>query len=128
MGQAIFERANAQFADQWSRWRVPAHDSGTHISIEADATPNARTDDWDGATGIRVATQQELDDFDAAKLDRESTSQVNTPINKTLLDLLLDLETRLRRAGQPSDLPLILAATNAAEYKAALKEILESHS
>ena len=128
MGKALFDKTSELFTGKFSRGSSISHDPGTQIEIEVDVSPSVRIDRWDGATGIRVATQQELDDFDAADLDRVSTNTLNTPLNKTLLDLFQDFEQRLQAAGQTSTIPSIAAATNPAEYKTALKKILESYN
>ena len=79
----------------------------------------------------QAAIDQAVADFAAVKdeilSDRRATADLATPINKALRDLLLDIEQRLRAAGQTSTLPDIAAATNKAEYTGALKTIVKSY-
>ena len=125
MGKALFEKASETFTGKFSRWSDIPHDTGTHIEIEVDTEPDVRLDRWDGATGIRVATAQELADHDDALLESRAASNLDAAINKAIRDLLLDIEQRLRAAGETSTLPDIAAANNKAEYTAALKDIVK---
>ena len=128
MGKALFDRSTNLYVGSWRSHDDIPHDSATHVQIILDVPPDPRSDRWDGATGIRPAAAQELADFDATANDKTATSTLATPLNLALRDVLLDIEQRLRAAGQTSTLPDIAAATNKAEYKAALKKIVESHS
>ena len=127
MGKAIFRRSDDLYARKFSLSGI-AFDPVTHVEIDVVDKPDVRLDRWDGATGIRAATQQETDDLDDAKIDAKSEAKLNSPLNKTLRDLFLDIEQRLRAAGQTSTISDIAAATNPAEYKTALKKIIKSHN
>lgn len=103
---------------------------GSYEGPEAD-NPYAGHDSVDGSfggltkllAGIVVADP----DVETAAKDAQAAAVLDRAINKTLRDVLLDLEQRLRAAGLTSTLPDIAAATNKAEYRAALKEILNSY-
>lgn len=60
------------------------------------------------------------------KTEKLASYELNTPLNKTLLDIFLDIETRLRDLSSTSGLPDIAAATNQADYTLALKTILKA--
>jgi len=124
--KCLFERATGLFKSGTSFDDI-LHDPVTHVQITLLDYPDLRTERWDGAVGVRAATAQELIDFDDAARDKQVTADMDMAINKTLRDLLLDIEQRLRAAGQNSALPDIAAATNKAEYTTALKEIVKSY-
>ncbi len=126
MVKCLFDRISKLFKTG-QRNDIP-HDPVTHIQIELADFPDKRTDRWDDGTGIRAATQQELDDFDAADVEKRAEGDLNTPLNKALLDMFLDIEQRLRAAGQNSTISEIAAATNKAEYKTAVKDIYKTHT
>ena len=77
MGQAIFERSTNLFSGNHNLHKIPVHDTGTHINITVAGKPDARADRWDGATGIRAATAQEMADYDAAAADTEATREID---------------------------------------------------
>ncbi len=127
MGRALFERSTSLFTGNWSRWSDRPYDPAVYISIVAEVVPDRRADRWDGATGVRAATAQERADYDDAAADKRAAGSLNTPVNKTLRDVLLDIEQRLRALGEISSLPGIAAANNPAKYTAALKNIAKSY-
>ncbi len=124
--KCLFERASGPYIGGTSFDDLP-HDSATHIQLTLPDYPDRRTDRWDGASGTRPATPAELDAFDDADRDARASVNLDAAINKALRDLLLDIEQRMRAAGQTSTLPDIAAATNKSEYTAALKEIVKSY-
>ncbi len=128
MGKALFRRSDSLYVRKYTNEGSIPHDSSTHIAIDVSEMPDARLHRWDGATGVRVATQPETSDLDETAFENESVAKVNTPINKTIRDLLMDIEVRLRAAGQTSSIPDIAAASNKSEYQTALKEILKIYS
>ena len=125
--KCLFERATGLFIGGTSHNDLP-HDIATHIQLTLPDYPDRRTERWDGAVGVRPATAQELADFDDTENEKTASAVLATPLNLTLRDVLLDIEQRLRAAGQTSTLTDIAAATNQAEYTAALKTILKSHN
>ncbi len=126
MPKCVFERSTGIYKGG-AIHDTPVYDSGTHILLTLSDYPNRRTDRWDGFLGVRAATAQELADHDEAHLESSATANISTPLNKTLRDLLLDIEQRLRAAGETSTLPDIAAATNKAQYTAALKDIVKTY-
>ena len=127
MGKALFERATKLYTGNFSRWDDITHDPATQVQITLPSHPDRRTERWDGAAGTRAATAQELADYDDADRDARAAADLDAALNKTLRDLLLDIEQRLRAAGQNSTLTDIAAAGNQAEYTAALKQIVKSY-
>ena len=128
MGRALFDRTTGLYTGNWSSHDDIPHDPATHIQIVLAAPPDPRSDRWDGANGVRPATAQELADIDEGEKDKTAGAQLAMPLNLALRDLLLDIEQRLRAAGQTSTLPGIAAAANKADYTAALKQIVKLHS
>ena len=126
MPRCLFERATGLYTSGTMHDDL-SHDVATHIQLTLSDYPDRRTERWDGATGVRVATVQELADFDDAAQDRQAAANLDMALNKALRDLLLDIEQRLRAAGQTSTLPGIAAATNKAEYTTALKKVVKSY-
>ena len=59
--------------------------------------------------------------------DSSATITLNTPINKTLRDVLWDIELRLRAAGQLSADPDIAAAATKPDYAGVLKNIVKGY-
>ena len=135
MTHCKFRKADGCFIEG-SRWDVPPHDDATEVVIDLPDYPDARTERWDGATGVRAATTQEMADYDDAKNDVDAQSNLDKAINKALRDILLNLEARMIQAGVTADAatipaavrqPEIAAATNVAEYTTALKNIVKSY-
>ena len=103
------------------------HDPETHIQLTFPDYPDRRIERWDGVGGLRAATALELADFDDVARDKRAAANLDMALNKALRDLLLDIEQRLRAAGQTSTLPDIAAATNKTEYTTALKTVVKSY-
>ncbi len=107
-------------------WKFP----GNAFSVNDEA---GAIQQWDGPDPQpnQTAIDQALVDYAVVKDDvlseRQASADLATAVNKALRDLLLDIEQRLRAAGQNSTLSGIAAATNKAEYSAALKTIVKSH-
>ena len=127
MPKCLFERATGLYTGSYAMRDDLAHDEATHIQLTLPDVPNRRTERWDGALDVRDATAQELADFDDADRDTRAAADLDAAVNKALRDLLLDIEQRMRAAGQTSALSGIAAATNKAEYTAALKAVVKSH-
>lgn len=106
---------------------VPPHNVVEEIAIWLAVYPDPIGQRWDGATGVRNATAQELADQDNVARDDSAAASLNTAVNKAIRDILLDIEQRLRAAGQTSGISSIAAATTQAEYTAALREIVKGH-
>lgn len=60
-----------------SRWDRQEIDPATHVQFEAPEMPDPLTQRWDGATGVRDATAQELADAAAADADREAIAAID---------------------------------------------------
>ncbi len=79
----------------------------------------------------KLATEQAYANDTPAREDAErktiSGADLGTALNKTLRDLLLDIEQRLRAAGQNSNIQDIANAGNKNEYLQALRKIHESY-
>lgn len=106
-------------------WKWP----NSEFSLFADDSLN----DWrgpdprpDGATIDQAEADYALV---AAEVEAETraSNDLDTPLNKALRDVFLDLETRLRALGSTSELPDIAAATNLAKYTTAIKTILKTY-
>ncbi len=76
MPHCIFDRSTGQFVGGAIHDILP-HDLATHISIDLPNYPDRRGDRWDGATGIRPATAQELAAYDAAKAEGASNRDID---------------------------------------------------
>ena len=63
MPKCVFDRATNFFVSG-VRWGNAAHDPVTHIQIELPEFPDPVAQRWDGGTGVRDATAQEIADFD----------------------------------------------------------------
>lgn len=126
MPRCLFERASGVYESGAMHNDLP-HNPVTHIQLTLSDYPDRRTERWDGAIDVRAATAQELADYDDAKNEALASVALAMAINKALRDLLLDIEQRLRAAGQTSTLPDIAAATNQVQYTTALKDIVKSH-
>lgn len=124
--RCLFERVSGLYVGG-SLDDAQVHDPATHIELILDDFPDAETQRWDGALGVRAATAQELSDVVDARVTKTVDATLASPLNLTLRDLLLDIEQRLRDAGHNSTLPDIAGAGDKAEYTAALKKILKSY-
>lgn len=71
MPKCLFERASGHYVGG-TRYDDLPHDPVTHVQLDLPSFPDRRTDRWDGATGVRAATQAELDAFDDATLDMQA--------------------------------------------------------
>jgi len=82
---------------------------------------------WESTVIPKATLAAEIANIAEYRKGLYAEGDLNTPLNKTLRDLLLDIEQRLRGAGQTSTIPSIAAATNTAEYKSAVKAIHEAY-
>jgi hypothetical protein len=80
------------------QWTPPAFDAATQVLVELPAYPS-ETERWDGATGVRPATPQELAASLAAARDLEATK-----IDLWLRSALRVLAPLLPVPMQPQDL------------------------
>ncbi len=126
MPRCLFERATGLYEGGTRHDDLP-HDTGTHIQLLLPEYPDRRTERWDGAVGVRAATAGELTDFDDAVQDKKAVAALDMAINMAIRDLLLDIEQRLRAAGQTSTLPDIAAANTKPEYNTALKTLIKTY-
>lgn len=98
MPKCLFERATGLYESGTSFDDLP-HDPETHIQLTLPEYPDRRTDRWDGATGVRAATAQEITNFNAAKKQVDLLSElidaliVRTPL--TLDDFSTDAQTEI---------------------------------
>ena len=120
MIKCIFDQANGQYVGG-SRHDIPEYDSGTQVLVELPDFPDRRTERWDGASGVRAATAQEMADYDDNEADAKAQLSLAQPVNVVLRDVLWDAELRLRAAGQVSGEADIEAATSKTDYTQALK-------
>lgn len=67
MPKCIFDRATGRYVGGTRYDDVP-HDPATHVQVEIPEFPDRRTIRWDGATGIRAATVQEILDYDTEQV------------------------------------------------------------
>ena len=95
-------------------------DDSTHGLIPP-APADGQVYAWDGAAWqIDVVANED-------RKDQAATGRLNTPVNRTLVDLLWDLEQRMRAAGQTSSIPEIAAAADKATYKVEGKNIVKGY-
>lgn len=120
MIRCIFDKSTGLVVSGF-RHATPDYDSQTQALVELPDFPDRRLDRWDGSTGIRSATAQEISDYDDDGKDEEATAALASAENVVLRDILWDQELRLRAAGQPSAEADILAATTKGEYTQVLK-------
>lgn len=103
MGTAVFVRADSRLKS-WSRWDDIPHDDGIEVKLTLSSSPNRETDRWDGATGVRPATQPELDAAKDAKSDEVADGFIDDVNLRALMQILvqripsLDTPTLLRTA------------------------------
>ena len=64
MPKCLFERATGVYLGGTMHDDLP-HDVAIQVQLTLPGYPDRRTERWDGATGLRAATQSELDIFDA---------------------------------------------------------------
>ncbi len=110
------------------RWSVPPARAG-EIAFEVASEPQG-DERWNGdevTPALRAPTAQELSNDAVAEKNTKSASDLGTALNKTLRDLLLDIEQRLRAAGQTSNIQDIADASNQTEYLQALRKIHEGY-
>ncbi len=107
----IFDRATLTFVGG-VRWDRPPFDPASQVLIELSAYPS-ETERWDGATGVRPATPQELDSARAAARDLEATR-----MEAWLRAALRVIAPRLSPAMLPQDLIQAVQA----EYRAQLDQ------
>jgi len=85
--KCLFDRASGLFAGGTS-FDDLAHDPATHIQLTLPDYPDPRTERWDGATGTRAATAQELADFDAVEQRKQDISALLAAGKDTVLVLV----------------------------------------
>lgn len=98
----------------------------------AEDIPDLDAVRWNGDTetpALRVATAQEMVDDTTNTKTNQAMGELNTPLNKTLRDVLWDLEERARAAGQPSSIAEIAAVSdgNRSGYTQELRKIHEGY-
>ncbi len=99
-----------------------------HPGIEAHAKgPDYSDIVWKNAKIAKAALDAEIPNISRHRVADRAGLALDMAINKALRNLLFDIESRLRAVGQTSTLVNIAAAGNQAEYRAALKDIVESH-
>ncbi|MFQ5915799.1 MAG: hypothetical protein ACE5JS_21710 [Nitrospinota bacterium] len=74
MPSAVFDKATLLLR-AWQRWGTPDFDAATEVAVSVPGEVDRRTERWDGATGVRPATAQEIADYYAAELDAEATAE-----------------------------------------------------
>jgi len=71
----ICRRSNGLYITSNSEGVALAHDPATHVQIMLDRAMDRRAERWDGASGVRLATAQELADYDAAIRDGQKAQE-----------------------------------------------------
>ncbi len=109
MGKALFRKSGFIHTGDWSNHGSNAHDPATHIDVETRLPPNVRKDRWDGATGIRAATAQEISDFDTEEINAEATRVIDNlkGFKSLAAEILIEINALRTNAG----LPVIPGAT-----------------
>ena len=96
-------------------------DPVTEVVVQVSSPPNLRTQRWDGATGLRSATPQEVADYDAALVDAEAQVRIDDKLLKAMLAYLVQRLNELRT--QPST---ALPPLTAQDVKAGIVAIYKS--
>lgn len=97
MPKCLFERATGLYSGGTRYDDVP-HDPATQVQVELQNFPDRRAERWDGATGVRPATAQELADYDAAQKDVEAKALVDAPALQAAMTTFLAELNAVRRA------------------------------
>jgi len=92
MGKVLCEKATGKVVS-FLRHQAHTFDLATHIEVDADDVPDVETQVWDGTTGLRPKTAQELADEATAKLDEDATRAIDDM--KALKALVLWLSEKL---------------------------------
>ena len=71
MPYCIFDRTTGEYKRGFMQKSHP-YDPGTEVELVLPSYPDKRTQRWDGATGLRAATAQELATVDEAAREAES--------------------------------------------------------
>jgi len=82
---------------------------------------------WKSTVIPKATLAAEIANIAEHRKEHTALRDLDAALNKTLRDLFLDIEVRLRGAGQPSGIPGIVAATNKTTYMAALKDIMKTY-
>jgi hypothetical protein len=96
MGFCICNRSTLLIRSWEANAQHQPHDPATEVVVEANAPPDFHTQRWNGATGLRAATAQELTEFDAAKADSEAQGRVDDKLMKAILIYLVQRLNELR--------------------------------
>jgi hypothetical protein len=98
MPYCLFDRTTARYVGG-ILWDPPSFDPATHVLLILPAYPDREAERWDGATGVRPATPEELAAALAAARDLEATK-----IDLWLRSALRVLAPLLPVPMQPQDL------------------------
>lgn len=97
MIKCLFDKSTALLYVASARDVDIPHDDAIHVQVELNEFPDPRTQRWDGATGIRAATAQEVDDWDDAEADTAITGQFeNNKLRRLVFEIEFDQENRIR--------------------------------
>ena len=135
MAKARCLKTTGQIVETCNRGTL-TFDDATEVLASYPTVPDHRLHVYEDGVGIRERTALELTAYDDGKDDESAGLELNTPLNKALRDVLLNLEARMVQAGVLANDPAIpaavridsiAAATNEAEYTAALKGLVKSY-
>lgn len=90
--KCLFRRSDGMFVGG-NRYDGIPHDPASHVQLDLSDYPDRRTERWDGAIGVRVATAQEISDFDDVEADTKAASDFDE--TKALKALVIWLAGKL---------------------------------
>lgn len=77
MPYAVFNKDTKRMRAWHRHAPPPEYDPAQEVLVEVPGDVDHRTERWDGASGVRPATAQEIADYDAEQLDAEALAQVD---------------------------------------------------
>lgn len=115
MPNCLFRKSDGKFIGGAMNDQI-AHDPATHVQLSLPVYPDRRAERWDGQTGVRAATAQEIVDHDDVEAQRDLDAEfVGSKIGRLIFEINFDQENRIRVLEGKQ-------AVTKAQYLAALKD------
>lgn len=93
MRKVLFRRSNGVYVGHEHPDSPDNFDPSLIVSVALPDIPDKVTKRWDGGTGIRSATAQEIADFDEAELGERATNALDTNLAfRSLIHWIADRE------------------------------------